>query len=48
MPPILQSDLDNEKNELVIKTLKDLKSHMVKSVFVEMINTIALQNIPQK
>ena len=30
MPPILQSDLDNNKNELVIKTLKDLKYHMVK------------------
>ena len=48
MPPILQSDLDNEKNELVIKTLKDLKYHMVKSAFVEMGNTLPLHSIPPK
>ena len=48
MHPILNSELDNNKNELVLKSLKGLKFYIVKSAFFEMVNTLALHNIPKK
>ena len=48
MPPILQADLDHQKETQVISILQSLKKNMLKSAFDEMKNSIDLHNIPSK